>query len=177
MDHDLGPYRPRPRGDFDDTVNYMYLDIVRYRGSSYINCNLDTIDGVSSIGIAPAGMPQSELFWQCLADKGDKGETADHYTSYSTVSNGIWNYNNGDKIFIPDDAPETLEIINTYDGCCGIIITKKDLILPRNSLKSIDYNYIPVRDDGDYYFYTFTYTNTGSDLYAYIWHRTVVRRD
>ena len=50
-DFNLGVYRPRPMGAFDPTENYRYLDIVTYDGASYININLDTIDGLMAHGI------------------------------------------------------------------------------------------------------------------------------
>ena len=176
-DHNLGPYRPRPRGVFNGETNYRYLDIVRYNGGSYINCNLDTVDGVACIGILPTGEAQSELYWQPLAEKGDQGPTADYYTPFIQVTQGLWDYSQGDKIFIPSDATaDSIDIINPYDGCCGIIITKKELNLPVNSLKSVDYNYVTIKGDEDWYFYTFVYTNIGSDSYMFVWHRSVVNR-
>lgn len=176
-DFNLGVYRPRPVGEFDSTQNYRYLDIVRYQGSTYINKNLDTNDGVSCIGILPCGQSQSSLYWLCIAEKGEKGDIADQYSPYIEVSDGNWNYANGDKIYIPDDSPDYINITNVYDGCCGIIITKKDINLPDNSLFSIDFNYIPELTDGNYYFYTFTYADIGSIRRMFIWHRSVIAHD
>ncbi len=177
-DYNLGPYRPRPRGEFDGTMNYLYLDIVRYHGSSYININLDTIDGIACIGILPEGQNESELYWMPIAEKGEKGDTADAYTPYVVVDNNTWDYSQGDKIFIPevDEDVSILDITNVYDGCCGIIITRNDLSLPANSLFSVDYKYVSIINNDDYYFYTFTYANVGSGSNMFIWHRTVVNR-
>lgn len=176
-DWNMGVYRPRPMGDFSDTIQYKYLDIVRYNGASYINCNLDTIDGVACIGIPPEGDSESENYWQCIATKGDKGDMADSYLPYASITDGAWDYSVADKIFIPDSAVDTLYIDNVYNGCCGIIITKKDLDLPANSYFSLDYKYCNITRDDEYYFYTFTYTDFGSESYMYVWHRTVISKN
>ena len=176
-DWNMGVYRPRPRGNYNDTTEYTYLDIVRFEGASYININLDTIDGIACIGVAPAGQPQSESYWQCLGEKGDKGDVADSYLPYITVEDGAWDYTIADKIFIPETAEDSLRIDNVYNGCCGIIITKKDLVLPANSYYAVDYNYCSITTNDGYYFYTFTYSNFGSDSNMFIWHRTVIQRN
>lgn len=177
-DYNLGPYRPRPRGVFSSVEMYRYLDIVEYNGSSYININYDTIDGIACIGVSPEGENESELYWMPIAKRGEKGDTADYYTPYLEVTNGAWDYSNGDKIFIPEVDQETLnlDISNVYDGCCGIIITKNELSLPANSYYSADYKYVSIVNSDDYYFYTFTYANMGSNSYMFIWHRTVINR-
>lgn len=174
-DYGLGPYRPKPRGEFNSTTNYQYLDIVRYNGSSYINCNLDTVDGVSCIGIFPEGQPQSELYWMCIGSKGDKGDIADTYAPYISIANGVWDFSQSDKCIIPSNGANTIEIRNLYDGCCGVMISPKEITLPANSLISSDFNYISITASGQYYFYTFTYTKLDND-FVLIWHRTVVSR-
>ena len=173
-DFNLGVYRPRPMGAFDPTENYRYLDIVTYDGASYININLDTIDGVSCIGVLPTGQAESEAYWQCIAEKGDKGDTADFYTPYIQITNGTWNYSDGDKAYVPEECTSIISIINPYDGCCGVIISKNELSLPSNSLYSADFNYAPTKTSDDYYFYTFTYTDIGSGSYMFMWHRSVM---
>ena len=61
-----------------------------------------------------------------------------------------------------------------YDGCCGVIITKKNLELPSNSDYSIDYNFITVGTN-QYYMYTFIYgKNIITNTNKYIWNRTVI---
>ena len=175
-EYNLGPYRMRFQGEYDPMKNYIYMDVVTYDGGSYICINLDTIDGVSCIGILPEGEANSELYWQVIAKRGSKGQAADVYTPYSIVTNGKWDFSITDKIFIPYEATNTLEITNVYDGCCGIIITKKDLTLPANSMKSINYNFIELLLSTDYYFYTFTYSNLGGRDYEYIWHRSVITK-
>jgi len=177
-DYNLGPYRPRPMGEFDGTVNYRYLDIVRFNGATYINIFLDDIDGTACIGILPTGQENSEVYWMCIAEKGDKGDTGDVYTPYVEVKNGVWDFSKGDKCFIPDNSPggDGIVIDNVYDGCCGMIITKYDLVIPNNSLKSLDYKFCGLRKPTDYYFYTFTYAKMGENNF-YIWHRTVITND
>lgn len=172
-DYNLGPYRPRPRGEFVSSENYRYLDIVTYNGGSYICINLDTIDGIAVAGVLPTGSVESELYWQALAEKGEKGDMADGYNSFITVSNGVWDFNNSDKIIIPENAPDTLEISNAYNGCCGVILTTKDLTLPSNSNYSIDYNYISCMTN-QYYMYTFVYGSHIGDSDKFIWNRTVI---
>ena len=78
-----------------------------------------------------------------LAEKGDKGDEANAYlTPVDVTATGVWDFSKSDKIFIPADMNEILDIQNTYDGCCGVIITEnKDLKLPVNSDFSIDFNY------------------------------------
>ena len=174
-DYNLGPYRPHPVGEYDPAREYQYLDIVTYNGASYINCNLDTIDGVSCIGILPTGEPRSEMYWQCLAMPGEKGETADVYAPYATVIGGAWDFRETDKIFIPENAPNAIAITNVYNGACGIIISRLNLTLPRNSMKSSDFDYLDLNEPGQYYFYTFIYTPIGDD-YWFIWHRSVISR-
>jgi len=177
-DYNLGVYRPRPRGKFDIETRYRYLDIVTFKGGSYINCNLDTIDGVACIGILPEGQAESKAFWLCLGTKGDKGDMADMYLPYIDVTDGIWDYSLSDKIRVPESASKnTLDITNVYDGCCGIIISKKELELPVNSYYSVDYEYASIMEEADYYFYTFTYTDPGSGSEMFIWHRTVIVRN
>ena len=178
-DYNLGPYRPRPRGVFNPNTDYRYLDIVRYNGSSFICINYDTIDGIACIGILPEGQNESELYWMPIAERGEKGDTADYYTPYIEITNGSWDYSRGDKIYIPEsdnEEPINLDISNVYDGCCGMILTRNELSLPSNSFYSTDYKYVSVVNSDDYYFYTFSYVNIGSDSHMYVWHRTVVNR-
>ena len=176
-DYNLGPYRLKFRGDYDGTTEYRYLDVVRYNGGSYTCKNLDTIDGVSCIGVAPTGMPNSELYWEPSALPGEKGDPADYYRPFKTIIDGHWDFSEADKIFIPDSATENrLEITNAEDGCCGLIITRKDLELPSNSYKSADFGYIELVTGEDYFIYTFTYTDIGTGGKCFFWHRSVVTK-
>lgn len=179
-EYDLGPYRVRPRGEYNDTTIYKYLDIVTYDGGSYICSNLDTIDGDSCIGIPPTsnteeGNERAKLYWQCVGSRGEKGERGDTYLNFIEVTNGTWDYTESDKIKIPDIAPDTLDITGIEDGACGIILTKKDLQLPYNSEFSIDFNYV-VPDATQYYMYTFVYGSFISDNKKFIWNRTVINQ-
>lgn len=174
MDYNLGIFRPRARNEYSSQERYKYLDIVSYLGGSYMMMNFDTIDGDGAIGIAPTGSPESELYWMPLGVKGDKGDLADQYQPFLIIEDGQWDYSAGDKIFIPDTALPSLNIINAYDGCCGLIITRKDIELPGNSLKKIDYNYITLNTETGYYLYTFTYANLGSAEYKFIFSRGII---
>ena len=44
-DINLGPFRLNPRGEIKPGEKYKFLDLVTYKGSSYVNINNDTIDG------------------------------------------------------------------------------------------------------------------------------------
>lgn len=175
-DYDLGPYRIKFKGEFDPAAEYHYLDAVRYNGGSFTCKNLDTVDGVGCIGVLPSGAPNSELYWEPMALRGERGESADYYRPFITITDGHWNFDDGDKIYIPNDATNNrLEITNAHDGCFGLIITRKDLELPANSFKSVDFGYIDLVTASDYFMYTFTYTNIGGGNH-YFWHRSVVTK-
>lgn len=174
-DFNLGPYRPKPRGEFNSTTPYKYLDIVAYNGGSYICCNLDTIDGDAVIGVLPTGETRSEIYWQCVGAKGEKGDIGEEYLGFKTITDGIWDFSQTDKILIPDSATtDRINIINVYNGCCGLIITKKILNLPSNSNYALDYNYITANSN-QYYLYTFIYGATPfNSNNRFIWKRTVI---
>lgn len=173
-DYNLGPFRIRSRGEFVSSDRYKFLDIVTYNGGSYICINMDTIDDIGVTGVLPEGQTNSSLYWQCLAHKGDTGESG-KYDGFIKVTSGAWDYSESDKIIIPDSASlNTITINNVYNGCCGIIVTKKNLTLPTNSDYSIDFNYITATTN-QYYMYTFVYgTNIITNSNRYIWNRTVI---
>lgn len=172
-DYNLGPYRIKPRGEFDPEANYIFLDLVTYDGGSYVCINYDTIDGVACIGVLPEGEVRSASYWQCIAHKGDKGDTGDMYLPFKTVSNGNWNYNETDKIIVPANATTNIEIENVYDGCCGLILSKQELSFPPNSIYAADFSYVNTSGIADWYLYTFVYANLGS-AYNFIWSRSVI---
>ena len=174
-DYNMGPFRISPRGEFDGTESYRFLDLVTFNGSSYLCINFDTIDGTACIGVAPSGQVQSPLYWQLIASRGEVGPTPDFYQGFMKVSNGIWDYERTDKIFIPSDATDELGIQNVYNGCCGIILTEKDLSLPYNSDYSVDFNYIP-RGTNQYYMYSFVYGNPYGSGNRFIWNRSVYNK-
>ena len=96
------------------------------------------------------------------------------YDGFLSVTNGVWDYSKSDKIIIPDNGESTITINNVYNGCCGMICTTKNLALPSNSDKSIDFNYINAGTN-QYYMYTFVYgTNVITNTNKYIWNRTVI---
>lgn len=183
-EYDLGPYRVRPRGEFNSTTIYRYLDLVTCNGSSFICTNLDTIDHDSCIGVHPTGgetpteesIERGKLYWQCVGSKGDTGRDGDQYLEFKTIVNGRWDFSETDKIKIPDEGLDTIEIINVENGCCGIILTTKELELPYNSDYSIDFYYV-TRTTGQYYMYTFVYGSCISDNNRFIWNRTVISQD
>lgn len=170
-DYNLGPFRIRPRGEFKSSESYRYLDLVTYNGGSYVCINLDTIDGIAVTGVLPEGQASSESYWQCIAHKGDKGDTGDQYKNFITITDGLWDYSKSDKIIIPDNGSVNLAIINVYDGCCGVVLSSKELDLPYNSEYSIDFNYISCSTN-QYYMYTFIYTPSNK----FSWNRTVINK-
>ena len=115
------------------------------------------------------------MYWQCIGSKGDKGDRGDAYIGFIEVLDGEWDYTESDKIVIPELGSDTLEINNVYDGCCGLILTTKELELPANSEYSIDFNYVN-RNATQYYMYTFVYGSCISENKKFIWNRTVINQ-
>jgi hypothetical protein len=168
-DYNMGPYRINPKGQFDPTKKYKYLDSVKYNGSYFVNI----YKGGETIGILPSETdPASYEHWAGMADKGDTGERAETYDEFTNIENGIWDYLSTDKIFIPRDSSNSIVINNTYNGCCGLIVSALDLELPYNSDKAIDFDYIKPNDN-QYYLYTFTCIDYGTGL-RFIWNRKVI---
>ena len=90
-DYNLGPYRPNPKGEYDGTESYRFLDWVTYQGCSYLCINYDTIDGTACIGKLPTGEEDSELYWMCTASKGDDPAPEDfEYPGFEQVENNEW---------------------------------------------------------------------------------------
>ena len=176
-DYNMGPFRIFPRGEYDSTVRYNYLDTVYYEGSSYMFIFTDTESDLC-IGVPPAGDASSELYWQIMAAKGDTGPAAETYKGFLTVTDGTWDYSTTDKIIVPGTAASnSLSISNVYDGCCGMILSPLDLTLPNNSMYSFDYNYINRLNPTQLYMYTFVYygaADTPLGPNKFIWNRTVV---
>lgn len=172
-DYNLGPFRLRPRGEFDLGAEYRYLDFVTWNGSSYVNLNLDTIDGAACVGVIPEGAERSELYWLCFARKGDKGDMGDAYQNFVEVTDGKWDFSKSDKIFIPETGSSVVNITNVYSGCCGIILTPNYLTLPWNSDYAYDYNYVD-KDVGQYFMYSFVYGQSITPTDRFVWHRTVI---
>ncbi len=174
-DYNMGPFRLKGRGEFRSNRAYHFMDAVTFNGSSYWCTNYDTNDGDGVIGILPEGQEESEKYWQLLAHKGEVSESVIAYQPFITVDDGDWNYLDSDKIFIPDEPEnDNLEIRNAYDGACGMIITRcMTLILPYNSFKCIDFDYIDRLQPSQFYVYTFVYCKLDGS-YKFVWHRSVV---
>lgn len=64
---DLGNVSPNPRGDYNNTVKYEYLDLVTMQGGSYL-CVIPV--GQTITGTAPEPGKTTE-HWQCLTMPGD----------------------------------------------------------------------------------------------------------
>jgi len=171
----LGPYRLRPRGKYDDTASYRFLDVVSYDGGSYMCRNLDTIDSTSCIGVAPKGESNSEAYWQCLAERGEPGLIRVEYLPITELKGNVWDFDVTDKIYVPEYFTQKLEIVNVEEGECGVIITRnRSLQLPDNSNYSVDFNYITANLATQYYVYTFIYAKVGG-YDTFLWNRTVMQ--
>ncbi|MBQ0125485.1 MAG: hypothetical protein KBS59_04070 [Clostridiales bacterium] len=63
----IGIVAPKPSGDYDDSVSYQILNIVRYNYASYI-----------ALQNAPIGVtPEDTSYWQLLALDGEGGGAVD----------------------------------------------------------------------------------------------------
>ena len=81
METDLGNISPNPRGDYDSTATYEYLDLVTYQGGSYL-CVAEL--GSTVTGVAPVpGKVTAE--WQTLTLPGDL--TPEYVKMHDTVVN------------------------------------------------------------------------------------------
>jgi hypothetical protein len=78
---DLGNISLNPRGEYDDSADYEYLDTVSYRGGSYF-CLAELETTIT--GIAPDAGHNSE-HWQMIAAPGDM--TPEYTTAYNDVIN------------------------------------------------------------------------------------------
>ena len=174
--HNLGPFRIRPCGEYSSEKNYRFLDLVSYQGGSYICSNYDTIDGTAVIGVLPEGGHNSEAYWQCVAKRGEPGLIEVEYLPIGNLDDGVWDFDDTDKIYVEESFTKVLNIINVYDGCCGAILTKNsNLQLPVNSDYSIDFNYVNITHANQYYLYTFIYADMGAGS-RFIWNRTVINK-
>ena len=78
---DLGNIALNPRGEYDDTASYEYLDTVSYKGGSYV-CLAELAKTIS--GIAPAQGKNTDM-WQMIASPGDL--TSDYIAMHDDVVN------------------------------------------------------------------------------------------
>lgn len=177
----LGPYRLNPTGKFNPEKQYRFLDMLEYNGSSYVCINDDIIDGVSNIGVLPVGEEKSEIYFQLIASCGAEGPRAEKYDGFVKLTNEspVWDYNVTDKIIIGHlyDSSTPIEIINAYDGCCGMIITNNyNLILPENSHYSINFNLAADYWPDHYFMYTFVAVafTDAIDSLQFIWNRNTI---
>lgn len=76
---DLGNVSPNPRGNFDSTAKYEYLDLVAMQGGSYL-CLAEL--GQTITGIAPEAGKNTE-HWQCVAIPGNM--TPEYTDAYGKV--------------------------------------------------------------------------------------------
>ena len=108
-----------------------------------------------------------------ICAKGDKGDIADRYDSFITITNNNWDYSLSDKIKLGTgfDITKPLVISNVYDGCCGIIVTDLDITLPVNSDVSIDFHYLSLSLN-EYFVYSFIYDGNRQ---RFIWNRTIYK--
>lgn len=67
IETDLGNISPNPKGDYDDTARYEFLDLVTLQGGSYL-CVIPV--GQFLTGTAPESGKTTE-YWQCLTMPGD----------------------------------------------------------------------------------------------------------
>ena len=78
---DLGNVSLNPRGEYDSSAEYEYLDTVSYQGGSYF-CRAELETTIT--GIAPDAGHNSE-HWQMIAAPGDM--TPEYTTAYNDVIN------------------------------------------------------------------------------------------
>ena len=169
----LGPFRLNPRGELKPGEKYKFLDLITYEGSSYVNINNDIIDGDASIGVLPTAEEGATKYYQLIAARGPEGKIAEQYDQFITITNNDWDYSLADKIKIGGSYDNTIpiNILNVYDGCCGIIVCDLELILPTNSDVSIDFHYLSLSLN-EYFVYSFIYDG---DRQRFIWNRTIYK--
>ena len=80
MDYNLGRYRINPRGSYNNTTRYDYLDLVFYNGLSYLCINEE-----GCRGILPISSENSSIYWQCFATKRD----SDGIFEYDSLNRNI----------------------------------------------------------------------------------------
>ena len=78
---DLGNISPNPRGEYDPETSYEYLDLVNYKGGSYL-CLADL--GTTVTGVAPAHGKNTDT-WQLLTLPG--GLTPEYIAMHDDVVN------------------------------------------------------------------------------------------
>ena len=131
------------------------------------------IDGDASIGVLPTAEEGATKYYQLIAARGPEGKIAEQYDQFTTITSNDWDYSVSDKIKISGayDNSIPINILNVYDGCCGIIVTDLDIVLPVNSDVSIDFHYLSLSLN-EYFVYSFIYDG---DRQRFIWNRTIYK--
>lgn len=78
---DLGNVSPNPRGEYDSTAEYEYLDLVSYKGGSYL-CTVELGETVTNV--SPAAGKNTDI-WQLLTLPG--ALTAEYVAMHDDVVN------------------------------------------------------------------------------------------
>lgn len=78
---DLGNVSPNPRGEYDSTAEYEYLDLVSYKGGSYL-CTVKL--GKTVTNVSPAAGKNTDI-WQLLTLPGDL--TPEYIAMHDDVKN------------------------------------------------------------------------------------------
>lgn len=78
---DLGNVSPNPRGEYDSTAEYEYLDLVSYKGGSYL-CTVKL--GKTVTNVSPAAGKNTDI-WQLLTLPGDL--TSEYIAMHDDVAN------------------------------------------------------------------------------------------
>jgi hypothetical protein len=133
----LGKVATTPKGEYNDSIKYLKLDVVTYNGSSYVSLK-------ESIG----NLPTNTEYWQLLASKGEKGESG--YTPIKGVD-----------YFTPSDIaslniPRDTEDLSNNAG----FITKDVNDLSNYELKTATGNSIEMSIDSSTYVMTLSLKNS-----------------
>lgn len=79
IETDLGNVSPNPRGEYNSTYDYEYLDLVYYKGGSYL-CLVPLGETIKNV---PPIEGQTTTNWQCVAIPGDL--TPEYKSMYNEV--------------------------------------------------------------------------------------------
>ena len=79
IETDLGNVSPNPRGEYNATYDYEYLDLIYYKGGSYV-CLVPFGETIKNV---PPIAGQTTTTWQCVAIPGDL--TPEYISMYNEV--------------------------------------------------------------------------------------------
>ncbi len=79
IETDLGNVSPNPRGEYNATYDYEYLDLIYYKGGSYV-CLAPLGETIKNV---PPIVGQTTTNWQCVAIPGDL--TPEYISMYNEV--------------------------------------------------------------------------------------------